>query len=201
MFVDCVPVLFIFVVPRIVLVAPFSANAPVVLPMLVARVEVVFIFVIPNIVCVPLSKFVVPSMVFVEPLVPILTPPPFRPIKTAPVVDVPFPIRISPLLEPPFPISIAPLLLLSLYKDTDVPTAVPVIVFVITEVRVDAAALKAPAIAIFVAVIVLPSKETVVAVVLPMVMVFVDVPFFPICISPVLPTSSYKDTAVPTAVP
>jgi hypothetical protein len=48
---------------------------------------------------------------------------------------------------------------------------------------------------------VLPFKAVVVAVSLPIVMVFVDVPSFPICISPVLVTSLYKDTAVPTAVP
>jgi hypothetical protein len=122
---------------------PIVVDA-VALPIVVKLVPVVLIFVIPRILCVPFAMFVVPSMVFVEPVVPILTPPPFRPIKTAPVVVAPFPIRMSPLLELPFPISIAALLLVSPYKDTDVPAAVPVIVFVITEVSVDAPADKAP---------------------------------------------------------
>ena len=112
-----------------------------------------------------------------DPCVAILTVPPKNPlvaILTAAVV-LPTPIsQVEPKilvveLSPPIfiflvPVPVAkltvPVLDASSYKDTAVPTAVPVIVFVITEVSVDAPALIVPKAFVPVQVLLLPKRDT-----------------------------------------
>ena len=126
--------------------------------------------------------------------------PPFITIGDPLIVVVP---AIAPMVIPfavaPVPIVIFPFLVASSYKDTVLPTVLPVCVFVITDVSVDAPALKAPATVNNGAVIANPLKASVVDTP-PIVIVLTPVPV-PISIAPVLNASLYTVTDVPTAVP